>query len=418
VVERWDTQVPMRSTKMRGLLARLWITGSIFAAQSISLAQSTVWSQEVLPDLSRTSPGISPSLLDGSRAGVAFLNRDQLMVYAVEPTGQLSSRRSPEISSAFQLRLSLLDARSGEIALTKDWGTRRHDSAVQITSGGVLVQTGGIVKLYSTDFAQSRDLPLTLDPNGKYFASVSATGNTIAISHYFKKEQSWISHIDVVDASTLKMRSSWDQDPPIFHLSMSDEGFITKDPFRNIVYLTQFGNTSQRKAIPIAGVLRQGCPTGGIEPKVVSEDLMVLRHCKAVLLLNVDGVSSLLDSFTGNESASGPLTQCGPYFAWLSGKTAKVAGTSNANFVALSLPAIKIKKHLLTEPSVCLTGLQVAVYDLSRKQRVFTVNVDPLPKNDYDFGLSPDGSKLAILNDRNISVYSVPVPASNDGAAH
>jgi len=35
--------------------------------------------------------------------------------------------------------------------MTKDWGTRPHDSAVQITSGGVLVKTGAIVKLYSTD---------------------------------------------------------------------------------------------------------------------------------------------------------------------------------------------------------------------------------------------------------------------------
>jgi len=84
----------------------------------------------------------------------------------------------------------------------------------------------------------------------------------------------------------------------------------------------------------------------------------------------------------------------------------------------LSLPAIDIKKHLLTEPSVCLTGLQVAVYDLSRKQRVFTVDVDPFPKNDYDFALSPNGSKLAVLNDRRVSVYSVPVPASNGSTAH
>src|SRR5215469_10200822 len=65
------------------------------------------------------APGIAPSLYDGSRAGVTFLNRDQLMVYAVEPTGHLSSRRGPEISSAFQLRLSLLDAKSEHVAATQ-----------------------------------------------------------------------------------------------------------------------------------------------------------------------------------------------------------------------------------------------------------------------------------------------------------
>jgi hypothetical protein len=58
------------------------------------------------------------------------------------------------------------------------------------------------------------------------------------------------------------------------------------------------------------------------------------------------------------------------------------------------------------------------VYDLRRKQRVLTVDVDPLPKNGYDFALSPDGSKLAVLNGRRASVYSVPVPALNGGGAH
>jgi Tol biopolymer transport system component len=53
-------------------------------------------------------------------------------------------------------------------------------------------------------------------------------------------------------------------------------------------------------------------------------------------------------------------------------------------------------------------GNQIAVYDLSSRERVLTVDVVPLPKNAYDFALSPDGSKLAILNDRKVSVCSVP----------
>jgi len=139
-------------------------------------------------DLSRARPGVAPDLFGSSnRAGVAFLDDEQLIVYAVEPTGLFSSRQSPEISSAFRLRVSLLDAKSGKQVMTKDWGTRPHDSAVQITSGGVLVKTGAIVKLYSTDFAQSRELPFALDPNGSYFTSVSASGKTIAISHYLKR---------------------------------------------------------------------------------------------------------------------------------------------------------------------------------------------------------------------------------------
>jgi hypothetical protein len=43
---------------------------------------------------------------------------------------------------------------------------------------------------------------------------------------------------------------------------------------------------------------------------------------------------------------------------------------------------------------------------------VLTAEVSPLPKRDYDFSLSPDGSKLAILNDRKVSVYSVPIQST------
>jgi hypothetical protein len=399
----------MMSPKIASLRVWFWISVCICPAQSRPQDEAPLWTQPVLTDdLSRTSPGIAPSLLDGVRAGAAFLNTDQLMIYTVESTGHLSSRSSPETSSAFRLHVFVLDAKSGEVALTRDWGTRRHNSAVEVTTGGVLVKTGGIVKLYSMDFTQSRDLPLALDPNGVYFTSVSASGRTIAISHYFKKEPNWISRLDVLDAKTLAVRYSWDQYPSIFRLSMSDEKFATIGIGNGIVSLTDFGSSGRSKVVADVPSKR-GCSAPVFDPKVVSDELILLRHCKDVFLLTVGGASSLLDTFSGNGSSSGPITRCEPYFGWLSTRTAKIAVGFNGRLVALSLPAIKVKKHLLAEPVVCLTALQVAVYDLNRKQRVLTVNVDPLPKNDYDFALSPDGSKLAILNDRNVSVYSVPI---------
>jgi len=51
----------------------------------------------------------------------------------------------------------------------------------------------------------------------------------------------------------------------------------------------------------------------------------------------------------------------------------------------------------------------LVLYDLHLRKRVLNLNITPLPELDYDFALSPDGSKLAVLNVRNVSVYSVPV---------
>ena len=60
--------------------------------------------------------------------------------------------------------------------------------------------------------------------------------------------------------------------------------------------------------------------------------------------------------------------------------------------------------------------MQVPVYDLMLKKRIFTFEAAPLPKNDFDIALSPDGSRLAVLNDRRLTVCSVPVqPAEHIG---
>jgi hypothetical protein len=84
----------------------------------------------------------------------------------------------------------------------------------------------------------------------------------------------------------------------------------------------------------------------------------------------------------------------------------KLAVTQDGRFVAISLQRIK-GGFLDTERHTA--AMHVTVYDLSLKKRALTVDIAPLPKNDYDFALSPDGSKLAILNDRKVSVCSVPV---------
>ena len=261
------------------------------------------------------------------------------------------------------------------------------------------------MKVYSPDFAQGRDLPLALDPNQSFFTKVSASGKTIAVSRIVQKEHNvFISHLDVLDATTLKVRHSWNQLPPLYsNFSLSDTRIAIGHG--SIIAVTEFESEWRT----ILDNSKSRCPAGA--PTMVSDELVVLRNCKDILLLTATGVSHSLGSLNDDNSDRAATTQCEPYDGRISDKTAVA---SEVRFVALSLPAVRIKKHLLSEPSVCLTGLQVAVYDLALQKRVSTVNVDPLPKNDYDFALSPDGSNLAILNDRKVSVYLV----SGQSVAH
>ena len=356
-------------------------------------------------NLSRTRKKV-PSL-----AGVTFLDNERLIAYAVDrDLGQLSSRESPEVSSPFRLHAWVVDANSGKMEAHKEWGTRVHDSAVQVTTGGVLVKTGGIVRLYSSDFAQARDLPLALDPNRLFYTKVSASGKTIAVSWIVQREHGAshvLSHVSVLDANTLKIRSSWDQYPPLYSaFSISDEQISIRH--RDVIAVTEFGNPNWSTILD--DPVPRRCLAGTPPPVLVADRLVFAPTCENLLLLSTSGASYSLPLNDGDSDRATATAECEPYNGM-----SKIAVTSDGRFVALSVPAVKDKKHLLTETTRCLTAVRVAVYDLTLKKHVLTVDVDPLPKNDYDFALSSDGSKLAILNDRKVSVYTVPIQSSERG---
>jgi hypothetical protein len=165
------------------LLPALWIVvaaGSSGAIPPAPSASSQLWERDIVDGLDPLQVG-EAILEDEKRAGVTFLGNKELLIYAVYRKAQLSSRTSPELSSPFWLHVWRADSASGEIEAQREWGTRAHDSAVKPTSDGVLVKTGGIVKLYSWDFTNARDLPLHSDANARIEVSVSPSGRTIMI---------------------------------------------------------------------------------------------------------------------------------------------------------------------------------------------------------------------------------------------
>jgi hypothetical protein len=385
-----------------GLVLWLWGVACGFAVQQEPGAAVPLWSEELLQDLGRS--GYQSVLLDSNRAGVTFLNNGQLVVYEVDHVPQLSSRESPEVSSPFRLHVSLLDPSSGKLAAGKEWGTRLHDSAVQATTGGLLVKTGGIVRVYSPNLADARDVPQSFNPNEHFVTSVSASGETIMINWIIqRKPRLRYSHFDVVDADTLQTRYSWDEAPPLYSgYSISDKETVAAKSNGRFIVASEFGSSSWKVLLDKSD---SGCRAN--LPTLVANDSLVVRNCGDLFLLTtLRGISYSLGRLDEGNSNNAATAQCAPYDGSMNGKTAVASGGRR---VALSLVSVQIKKHLLTESSMCLAAARVVVYDLTLKKRVFTVAVDPLPTNDYDFSLSPDGSKLAVLNDRKVLVYSVPI---------
>ena len=324
-----------------------------------------------------------PILHHHENAGIIFLDDDHLLVYGVELTRELSSRVSADISSAFRLHASLFDAVSGKLALTKDWGTRAHDSSIHITKGGVLVRAGEEIRFYSRTFEELQKLPLLqTDPNDTWVISVSPTGKTVLLNHYNRNE----SYFEVRDGITFELKNSWSQTPSLRRnlYSISDVAIAAADSHQEHILISDFGT---RKWRILDSNSKGVCAS---PPTLVSDTLLVYDNCNKLTLLSIEGLILMSDHAEKHESVEGE----------------RIEAARDGRTIAASL--VQGRGGGLSDTDVRRTGNRIAVYDLTLKKRLLTVEVVPLPTSEFDFALSPDGSKLAVLNDRRVSVYLVP----------
>ena len=389
---------PLVSSVVFSLALWFLLSGTSAAAQSATL-DCLVHRQDVIESLHSNRPErFSPNSLlemnprqighawsimrEMDQAGLVFADSDNLIVYSTEQSGELSSR---EIPHSYRLRLRVLDARSGNTVLTKDLGTRAHDSAVLSISGGVLIKTGDVVKAYSADLERERNIIFPEDKDGILVPSVSPTGKTIMINALDPGQRT--SNLYVFDAETLDMTYSWRQTPPLIRdYSISDQEIAATDSgWHHSVVRSRFGYSKDWRLM--VDNTKSGCIS--LWPNLIAVGVAVARICKDLWVLEAAGMSYSLGPLDGAISS-------------------KIAVAQEGRYIAVSLDSVEVQKHILRESSSRVTGTRIAVYDLAERKQVLTVKVDPVSRNDYDFALSPDGSKLAILNDRAVSVCSVP----------
>ncbi len=339
-----------------------------------------------------------------SRNGVTFLDDQRLLVHdVIFDNHRLSSRESPDISSSFRLQVSVFDAKSGKSLLTREWGTRAHESSIQSTSGGLVVQTGEILRFLSKDLTEQKEVLMRemAEHSDEHWSeaviSVSPSRRTFMINRF--NQGANVSRLDVFDGDTFQERLSWIESPPLYHsYSISDNGIVAVNmPEQKGILYAEFGGVKWR---PLADAHDGACDLRS------SFTGLLTFSSNEQLLIGAGGQTCVSDTHGHSEALpniEGP-TICASRAPF----NEKIATSQDGRFIAISLAQVKIKKHTFAEASQTLLRRCVDVYDLSARKWLATIDLTPLPKNDYDFALSPDGSKLAILNDLKVSVYSVP----------
>jgi hypothetical protein len=379
------------------LLMCLLAVASNCNAQAATPAPTAIWTKEFVSELDR-------SVVSSEQGGgVAFLDNDRVIVYATEPMGHFPRPEGKVYPSAYLFRLSLLDTHAGEVILTREWTTRRELPEVLPTSGGVLVRSGGQLLMYTKDFASTRTLPVQLEKSN-FAVNVSTSGKSFAICRPVRRDndqdaRGW-SHCDVIDAENLQVRFSWEERPR-FHVAITDESFY--EMADQILRQTSLADPHVSKVIADYRKVR-GC-AAGTAMVLGSDGVLLARDCDKIRSLTPDGTATLLEPYDGKGSKRVFAAKCG---ITLSPMTRLTAAASPAPITALTLPVITADTHgFLTEWDYCLTRLPIAVYDTRRKRRILTLDVDPPPTAIYGIALSPDGSKLVVLNDRSVSLYAV-----------
>jgi hypothetical protein len=384
----------------------------VFGAQGTPAdCESPIWSAEVLPELALGRRDV-PGFPDTRRAGVVFSNDDRLVVFQVdERVVKTPPRTIAERLKPFLLRLLLLDPASGTVILRKEERTSARqaarfaktgellvessppEAAVFPTTGGLLVKSGPPMELYSPDLAQQRDLPFQFARNSRIRVSVSPTGGTIMFNDVLEDpSRKFHSHFTVLDARTLKVRYSWEQSLALYHhYSISDRGIAAIFFDSDLIAISEFGrNWWTPVGKPFGICFSENMPT-------LYSDQELAYGCDRLVATSTDGQVLMTDVFPRRETCSG-----------------KTAVAQGGRFIAVSVHTEKSKFDLLgLESYLRIAAIHIRVYDMTLKKQILTVAVNPLPRKYYDFALSPDGSRLAVLNDRRVSVCAVPVQSAD-----
>ena len=361
----------------------LFVLCSIVYAQRSTrgvIQPNPLWRTSVLPpevrDLGRNPPGLT------------FLGNDYLVVsYVRTDTGQLSSRTSPDLSSPFRLHLSVLDADVGKTSLSKEWGTRSTNSSVQATSGGLVVRTGDVLRLCSRELVELGHVELPQAPYKGWEIRVSASGKTVLLNQYQvnREEGLSVSHFEALDGDTLKTKLSWSQSPAIIDKYAITDKLIAADRFQNEqgeVLAAELGTARWKPLFELS----HGVCSPGRSGIFISESLLVCAS-QDFMMSSTNGDVLMTDRFKKGE-----------------GKSAGITVARDGSRAAVMVSEFRD----IWDTGGHIKSLRVAIYDLTERKRITTVLVAPPPKQDYGVALSPDGSRLAILNDQTLLLYLVP----------
>jgi hypothetical protein len=311
-----------------------------------------------------------------------FVSDDELLVYTV---CRIRST-APSIRDKFQasdpshLKAVIINLKSGEIERRFDWPTHGKGSGVRVThTGNLLLHRDNVLELLSTDGRPTRSVRLakmSFDENT--FVSVSPTTDTIAVSQGSRPvDGAPVTSASVYNSRNLYPLQHWHDNADVWSIAASTGTAVRSANREKLLVMRTFSTKSWM-------TIRKEDSTSVGLPVFVEGDKFAVPAHDAVLLYDTSG--RLQATFR----CSIPL---------------RVIVSREAT--ALGAIWVKFAGHNSDPGRPKLTDAGIDVYQLPSLRRVTSIPITPPPSFGFDAAVSPNGSKLAIVDHLKVSLFEI-----------
>jgi len=335
---------------------------------------------------------------DNNTIVASFVTRDS----SARP--QVSRRDNLDSALALRLRAIFLDTNTGRVTAATNWPTEsRRSLIVAAHDGRIVAQRGNELTLYDSDRNPLRTAKLPSPQGGNWYSHSSPTGKNIL----FYSRESEKSPLIWVESDTLKILGSW-EDASSGFISISDKEVATATCLLGRRLAIRNGVTTPppsaqddcEPTIMVREISTDWRSIAPSEPKsylqFVNENTLFVSGITKRRLVRTDGQVLFAES---NEHRLGWGFGC-----W---GTRVLVSSAGQRFV---IPGCEAKGAVA---SLDIGGhsvlKRIILYDMRSEVRSCTLDIKgPKIQDEMQFAVSPDGSKLAILNKGFVEVFQLP----------
>jgi hypothetical protein len=298
---------------------------------------------------------------------------------------------NPEAQHRKRLSLVIMDATSGQILSTHVWEAVYYKLGLLATpTGNIIVRVENELAVYSSKLELLKKMPLqiTRNPGDEYWkVLLSPSGESIVLVHRVNE----LLEFSVLEPDTFRQKRSWKIPADVFSTIGSsfvplDDGILSTVKDRaNGDCLVNVNNPDGSSA----SVYRIP-PSCHLEVQALDNDTFYIRTGNEFILIKRGGGVLLRQPMRKGEFPAAMRT------------------SADGRRIAIAYASMKGGSEFLDLSSHQILK-RVQIYDVATLGSLFVLDEKSVNLQSVsDFGLSPDGSRLAILRDGFIEVYATP----------